>query len=306
MAIEPEQDREPPRRKFDDVASLFGNIVPPPGALRQPVENRLPPPEFTPPPEPTPQPAPAPPRQAMFQEEAQPAPLPDLAPKATTPYRPRPKELPWPDAFEPRPNFRRREARNWSWLLLIPVGFLAAVAITTLDPRTIRSWLETHVFHRQPVSGSLDAPLLTAPTPVPTPTPLAQIPAEVPTPYPAIPTSPVPVPPGVEVSPPPPTQAETAAAAAAPIHITIQYRRAIPGAEGEARRVAALLQSYGGSIEMHPNPTTVHAPTINYYNSADKTAATALATVLAHEAANWIVRVGTSKNPLGTLDIWLP
>ena len=207
--------------------------------------------------------------------------------------------MPWPDAFEPRPNFRRREPRNWSWLLLIPLGFIAAVGITMLDPRAIRNWLDTNVLHRTSVPATIAAPLLSAP---PDPAP----PAEVPTPYPALPTSPVPVPPGTEVSPPPIDPATAAAAAAVPIRITIQYRRNIPGSDGEARRIAALLQNYGGSIELHPNATTVRVPTIAYYNTADKTAATNLATALVNEAISWTVQAGTAKNPPGSLDVWLP
>ena len=318
MTVEPGQEPAAPRRKFDDVASLFGTIVPPPGAAPRPVagypvpaapEQKAPTPVMQPPalariPEPEPEPAPPP--------KPRPAP------------RPHPKELPWPDAFEPRPNYRRREPRNWSWLLLIPVGFVAAVGITTLDPRTIRMWLDDHILHRTPEPGSMDAPLLlnpssipdppAAPTAAPAPTPTTPTtapapptpPPEAPILYPAIPTSPVPVPPGVEVSPPPVDPADAAAARPTPIHITIQYRRNIPGSEGEARRVAALLQSYGGSIELHPNVTTVRVPTINYYNPADKAAATALGTALANEAANWSIRAGTAKTPPGTLDIWLP
>ena len=262
-----------------------------------------------------------------------PEPEPEPPPKPRPVPRPHPKELPWPDAFEPRPNYRRREPRNWSWLLLIPVGFVAAVGITTLDPRTIRMWLDDHILHRTPEPGSMDAPLLLNPSSIPdppaapaaapapsssrSPSPAATTPTTAPAPptpppeapilYPAIPTSPVPVPPGVDVSPPPVDPADAAPAARpTPIHITIQYRRNIPGSEGEARRVAALLQSYGGSIELHPNVTTVRVPTINYYNPADKAAATALGTALANEAANWSIRAGTAKTPPGTLDIWLP
>ena len=325
MTVEPGQEPAAPRRKFDDVASLFGTIVPAPGADPRPAagypvpaapEQKAPTPVLQPPalariPEPEPEPAPPP--------KPRPAP------------RPHPKELPWPDAFEPRPNYRRREPRNWSWLLLIPVGFVAAVGITTLDPRTIRMWLDDHILHRTPEPGSMDAPLLLNPSSIPDP-PAAQAaapapsssrspspttpttaPAAAPTPppdapilYPAIPTSPVPVPPGVDVSPPPADPADAPAARPTPIHITIQYRRNIPGSEGEARRVAALLQSYGGSIELHPNVTTVRVPTINYYNPADKAAATALGTALANEAANWSIRAGTAKTPPGTLEIWLP
>ncbi len=299
LTDEPGQDGEtPPRRKFDDVASLFGTIVPTPGAAPRLVSGfRAPTP---PPPAPAPEPpAPVPALRTAVERTPEPRPEPKPAP------RPRPTEVPWPDAFEPRPNFRRREPRNWTWLLLIPVGFIAAVGITTLDPRTIRNWLETHVLHRTPIAATTEAPLL---SPFPSdPAPAAAAPpAEAPNPYPAIPTSPVPVPPGAEVSPPPVDPAEAAANAAIPIHITIQYRRNIPGSDGEARRIAALLQSYGGSIELHPNVATVRVPTINYYNPSDKAAAAALATALSNEAANWTVRAGTGKNPPGTLDIWLP
>ena len=221
--------------------------------------------------------------------------------------RPRPAEIPWPDAFEPRPNYRKSEGKNWSWLLLIPAGLVAAAAFTLIDARSARSWIDNTILHRTPVAGALDSSLLpeafrTAPAGTAAATP----PVEQPIPYPAIPTSPVPVPPGTEVSPPPLDPAEVAAAAAAPIRVNIQFRRNIPGADGEARRIAALLQSYGGSIELHPAATTVKVATINYYNAADKDAAAALATVLANEAPSWLVRLNPAKNPLGTLDVLLP
>lgn len=226
--------------------------------------------------------------------------------------RPRPTEIPWPDAFEPRPNYRKRAGRNWSWLLLIPAGLVAAAAITMVDARSIRTWIDTTILHRTPVAGTSDSPLLPrAFRPAPTVTAGTTPPAEEPIPYPALPTSPVPnsqpaVPPGADASPPAPDPAETAAAAATPIRVTIQFRRNIPGADGEARRIAALLQSYGGSIELHPNATTVRVATINYYNAADKDAAAALASLLANEASSWLVRLSPTKNPPGTLDVWLP
>lgn len=238
---------------------------------------------------------------------------PNSAPTASA--RTRPAEIPWPDAFEPRPNYRKRDGRSWSWLLLLPAGLVAAAAITLVDARSVRTWIDTTILHRTPIAGTMDSPLLpgafragTANTPS-TGTPLANTaasnPAQADIPYPALPTSPVPVPPGTEVSPPPSEPADPAAAAT-PIHVNIQFRRNIPGADGEARRIAALLQSYGGSIELHPNATTARVATINYYNAADKDAAAALATALSNEAASWIVRLGTTKNPPGTLDVWLP
>ena len=291
---EPAQDRENSRRKFDDVASLFGTIVPPTGGFRSPPgDYHVPfPPRNSPSPVPTEPPAVA---RAVLEPE----PIPERSLERTAPPRPHPTEVPWPDAFEPRPNFHRREPRNWSWLLLIPVGFVAAVGITMLDPRTIRDWLDTNVLHRTSVPATITAPLLSTP---PEPAP----PAEVPTPYPALPTSPVPIPPGTEVSPPPIDPAAAAAAAAVPLRSTLQFRRNIPGSAGEARRIAALLQSYGGSIELHPNATTARVPTISYYNTADKTAATDLAVALANEAISWTVHAGTAKNPPGSLDVWLP
>lgn len=233
----------------------------------------------------------------------------------TVAARTRPAEIPWPDAFEPRPNYRKRDGRNWSWLLLLPAGLVAAAAITLVDARSVRTWIDTTILHRTPVAGRMDSPLLpgafraeTTNTPStgtsPTNT-VASKPAQADIPYPAIPTSPIPVPPGTEVSPPP-SEPVDPAAAATPVHVNIQFRRNIPGADGEARRIAALLQSYGGSIELHPNTATARVATINYYNAADKDAAAALATTLSNEAASWIVRLGTAKNPPGTLDVWLP
>ena len=271
-----------------------------------------------------------------FSPPATPLPHPpiDVARAATIPPKPvpaaaartRPAEIPWPDAFEPRPNYRKRDGRNWSWLLLFPAGLVAAAAITLVDARSVRTWIDTTILHRSPVAGTLDSPLLpgafrtgtvntpsagapstgTLTTGTPTTDTIASKPAQEDIPYPAIPTSPVPVPPGTEVSPPPSEPVDAAAAAATPIHVTIQFRRNVPGADGEARRLAALLQSYGGSIELHPNATTARVATINYYNAADKDAAAALATALSNEAASWIVRLGTTKNPPGTLDVWLP
>ncbi len=298
MTDESAQGRETPRRKFDDVASLFGAIVPAPGGFRPPAGDYPVPfaPRNPPPPVPTELHAVT---RPVLEPEPIPEPIPERRLERTAAPRPHPTEVPWPAAFEPRPNFRRREPRNWSWLLLIPVGFVAAVGITMLDPRTIRNWLDTNVLHRTSVPATITAPLLSAP---PDPAP----PAEVPTPYPALPTSPVPVPPGTEVSPPPVDPAVAAAAPAVPVRITIQYRRNIPGSDGEARRIAALLQSSGGSIELHPNATTVRVPTITYYNPTDKAAATDLATALANEAISWTVHAGMAKNPPGSLDVWLP
>ena len=322
MTTEPGQNGEP-RRKFDDVASLFGNAAPGAGAA-----SRFPPhrPAFIPmPPTYT-----APIKRPEAQEPDLDAdPDDDIAdnvhittvPAATgiqptsIPLRldpppiarPRPTEIPWPDAFEPRPNYRKSEGKNWSWLLLIPAGLVAAAAFTLVDARSARSWIDRTILNRTPVAGALDSPLLPqAFRPAPAGTAAATPPVEEPIRYPAIPTSPVPMPPGTEASPPPPDPAEVAAAAAAPIRVNIQFRRNIPGADGEARRIAALLQSYGGSIELHPTTTTVKVATINYYNAADKDAAAALATVLANEAASWIVRLSPTKNPLGTLDVLLP
>ena len=243
--------------------------------------------------------------------------IPAMAPNGvpTASARTRPAEIPWPDAFEPRPNYRQRDGRSWSWLLLLPAGLVAAAAITLVDARSVRTWIDTTILHRTPIAGTIDSPLLpgafragttNAPsTGTPPTNTTASKPAEEDIPYPAIPTSPVPVPPGTEVSPPP-SEPVDPAAAAVPIHVNIQFRRNIPGADGEARRIAALLQSYGGSIELHPNTATARVATINYYNAADKDAAAALATTLSNEAASWIVRLGTTKNPPGTLDVWLP
>lgn len=341
MTTEPGQNAEPKRRKFDDVTSLFEPIVPGAGAASQfpphrpafipmptpsVIPNRRAKPQASPP---TTQPEESPdvpeddelaanlPRNVRITTvpsaaDARVVPALSLRVEPPPPTRPRPAEIPWPDAFEPRPNYRNREPKKWSWLLLIPAGLVAAAAITLIDARTVRNWIETTILHRAPTAGIIDSPLMPQPfrtSPTTTVAPAGAentAPVAPPNPYPALPTSPVPVPPGTEVSPPPPDPAETATTAAAPIRVTIQYRRNIPGADGEARRLAALLQSYGGSVELHPTATTVRAATINYYNPGDKDAAAALASVLANEAPTWIVRLGTIKNPPGTLDIWLP
>lgn len=318
MTTEPGQNGDPQRRKFDDVASLFGNGVPGTGAgfpPHRPAFIPMPPTYTVPIRQPEPKPEPASDLDEEFANTVhittvpastsiEPTVLPlrlDPPPHA----RSRPAEIPWPDAFEPRPNYRKSEGKKWSWLFLIPAGLVAAAAFTLVDARSARSWIDKVILHRTPVAGTLDSPLLPqAFRPAPPGTAAATPPVEEPIRYPALPTSPVPIPPGTEVSPAPePVQV---AAAAAPIRVTIQFRRNIPGADGEARRIAALLQSYGGSIELHPNASTVKVATINYYNAADKDAAAALATVLANEAASWIVRLSPAKNPLGTLDVWLP
>ncbi len=349
-------------RKFDDVASLFGSIVPPAGSTVRPErrmhalptalpENDAPPVIPVPAAMPTPRIAPAAEAGAPAEGAAsgpvaiafdgasvggpigQPAPaLPAAAPrpKVASPRaatvtklpqrpaaaRPRPTEIPWPDAFEPRPNFKKREPRNWSWLLLIPVGLIAAYGITVLDVRAIKGWVDSHVLGRTPGVVSDSGSLLPAPfrtgagtgtgtaEPAVPAAPAANAP-EANTPFPAIPTSPVPVPPGTEVSPPPMEPVQPGAAAPA-IHVGIQYRRTAPGAEGEARRMAALLQNTGGSVELRPTTTTVRAPTITYYNADDQPAAAALAKVLANEASSWTIRLGTGKFPPGSLDIAMP
>ena len=316
MTTEPSQDGGPAKRKFDDVTSLFGTIVPPPGTPIRPMRPFQPIPTSLP-------------GTARPADDAEPEPIePPLEPdgeydrgsgddpepprremEPSVSARPRPTEIPWPDAFEPRPNFKPREPRQWTWLLLIPAGLVAAAAMTLIDTRNLRRWVDANLLHRAPIEGTITGSLLPGPfQPRSAPDLAAAPPAQAPIPYPAIPTSPVPVPPGTEVSPPPvdPAQAAAEAAAAAPVHVIIQYRRNVPGAEGEARRLATLLQGVGGSIELRPNATTVRSPTINYYNSADKDSASALALILAHEATSWTVRPGTGKNPLGTLDVWLP
>lgn len=285
----------PPQDPADPDLSTEALAIPP----------AIPPAPLSPPATPLPRP--------QLEAARAPATPPNSAPAAVA--RTRPAEIPWPDAFEPRPNYRKRDGRSWSWLLLIPAGLVAAAAITLVDARSVRTWIDTTVLHRTPVAGTLDSPLLpgafragttNAPsTSTPSAATTASKPAEADIPYPAIPTSPLPVPPGTEVSPPPPEPADPAAVAV-PTHVNIQFRRNIPGADGEARRIAALLQSYGGSVELHPNATTARVATINYYNAADKDAAAALATSLSNEAASWIVRLGTAKNPPGTLDVWLP
>ena len=242
-------------------------------------------------------------------------PVPSPPPQPEAPARPRPREIPWPDAFEPRPNYRKPEPRNWSWLLVIPLALMAALAFIVLDTHSLKLWIDINVLHREPIVASMDSPLLPAPfRPVPIdpgasiPAPVAEVAPDPLDSTPALPTSPVPVPPGTEVSPPPvdPTQAAVAAAAAPPIHVTIQYRRGIPGADGEARRLAALLQNTGGSVELHANAATVRAPMIMFYNAVDKHSAASLATVLANEVASWTVRQGTGKFPPGSIDIWMP
>lgn len=344
MTTESQQEGSASQRKFDDVASLYGTIVPVPGAPGVPIrpikprpkplpepdldtpgpvpmafEGRPPPPD-RPKASQTPAIVPAVPEPAMAPMERplprgvqltdvpqRPSPsVPVVRTEPTIPKRARPTEIPWPDAFQPRPNYDKPGPRKWFWLFLIPAGIVAAVAISMIDTRTLRVWLDANVLHRTPVSSAVDSALLPAPFRKPaTADAPATAAAQPPTPYPPLPTSPVPAPPGTEVSPPPPDPA-AAPVAPTPIHVTIQYHRTAPGAEGEARRIAALLQNYGGSIELHPNASTVRSPTINYYYPADKSAATALANLLANEAAAWVIRPGTAKNPPGTLDVWMP
>ena len=330
-------------RKFDDVASLFGSIVPAPGSpirpfrpfkplsipshetstativpparsLREPLAD--PEPEFEPESEfesefgeddathipPVEPGSPAELRSGPLRPSLPPGPVAGRPADA----RPRPVEIPWPDAFEPRPNYRKPEPRNWSWLLLIPIGLMAAFGISMLDTRALKAWIDINLLHRTPIAAISFTPLLPAPfrdAAVATETPTA-LPPDL---TPALPTSPVPVPPGTEVSPPP-DAVETAKPPV--VHITIQYHRGIPGADGEARRMAALLQSTGGSVELRPNATTVKAPTIMFYNAADRPSAAALTLILANEAATWTVRQGAasggSRTPPGTIDIWMP
>ena len=90
------------------------------------------------------------------------------------------------------------------------------------------------------------------------------------------------------------------------MRVTIQYRRNQPGAEGEARRLAALLQDEVTSVEIHPTSIAVRSRVINFYNPADKEAAAALAHTLGNEGNGWIVRPGGSRSPTGSLDVWLP
>ena len=325
MTTEPAPDGGVQRRKFDDIASLYRPVVAGNGPSAAFPPHRpafIPlPPTYTAPvrhPEPEPPQVAAP---ADIPETTQlkvvPAPtvetrieptLPATGPATASATRSRSNEIPWPDAFQPRPNYRKPERSNWTWLLLIPAGLVAAVAITMVDPRGIRSWVETNLLHRTPTAGTLDSPLLPGAFRTPgnaTPAqPATQAPSSTTDSAPASDPNQTPAlvmaPPGAATAAPPTT------AAAGPIHVGIQFRRNIPGAEGEARRIAALLQNSGASIELRPNVATARAATINYYNAADKDAASALATTLANEAPSWLVRLGTAKNPPGTIDVWLP
>ncbi len=335
MTTEPAQDGELPRRKFDDIASLYRPVGASNGASTAFPQHRpafIPlPPTYT---APVRQPEPAPPKATAPVSVAETAPtttpleIVPVAPAqtrieptvsaprpASTPApRARPNEIPWPDAFQPRPNYRKPQRSKLAWLLLIPAGLIAAAAITMVDPRSIRSWVDINLLHRAPTAGTLDSPLLpdafrksgaATPQPAATQKSSAATPSSMNDPAPSA-AEQVQTPALALSAPGTVAPAPTAAAAATPIHIGIQFRRNIPGADGEARRIAALLQSSGGSIELHPNVATVRAATINYYNPADKDAASALATVLANEAPSWLVRLGTTKNPPGTIDVWLP
>ncbi len=442
MTTEQEQASEAARRKFDEVTSLFGAIVPPPGTPVRPkptlrvLPTTIPTaatdaPEFAPVPLPQDMPsepaspslAPPPPKPvALVPPDANPVPVPapvpdvvpdltpvlDLAPvpaatslrpapppagARTNPFRrpaeaksparppaarPQPTPIPWPDAFEPQPNFRRkREERAWSWLLLAPLGVVVAIAVMMIDPRAIRSFINRNILHRDPPAAAVDTALLPAPfrttrpvapgaedsaapvtgpravapdagpaatPPVPTPSPTVSpesVPAASapppspasstpePSDTPAIPAappaatapstaSPDPSPPPLPTaSPPNPTTGSadtsgTPAIAAAtptapnPVKVIIQFRRNQPGAESDARRMAALLQSKVSGVELHSSGIATRSPTINYYSPADKDAATALARSLANEGSGWIVRAGTKGGAPGSLNLWLP
>lgn len=327
LTSESEQPAEP-GRKFDDIASLFGSIVPVPGTAKHPMRPFKP--LSIPRPDAAPAaviPAPSSPLSSAPRPELH-EPVDEIAPEpeamvsfedleselaalessdAPIALRTRPQEIPWPDAFEPRPNYRKPEPRNWTWLLLIPVGLMAAFGVSVIDTRSLKGWIDTNVLHRTLIAAAPNESLL--PVPFRTDATAAAAPTEAPNLTPALPTSPVPVPPGTEVSPPPPTS-PAEAVVPPPIHVTIQYRRGVPGADGEARRMAALLQNTGGSVELHPNATTLKSPTIMFYNVADKNSAAGLAVTLANEAATWTVRQGaitpTSHTPPGSIDIWMP
>lgn len=209
MNSEEQQQGEVGRRKFDDVTSLFGRIVPPPGTPVRPAATPEVKPISTTPLDPA-----AAPRPVNDQPAARavtlpsPDPLPDPAPPATipapnattpaaAPAEPRParprspplpvaperekprrdargrtektrkpasSELPWPDAFAPRPNFeRKRTARSFTWILLIPLGAVVATGIVMLDPRAIRDFIDRTMLQIQPRPAT-DAPsLLPAP-----------------------------------------------------------------------------------------------------------------------------------------------
>lgn len=254
MNSEEQQQGEVGRRKFDDVTSLFGRIVPPPGTPVRPAATPDVKPISTTPLDPA-----AAPRPVNDQPAARavtlpsPDPLPDPAPPATipapnattpaaAPAEPRParprspplpvaperekprrdargrtektrkpasSELPWPDAFAPRPNFeRKRTARSFTWILLIPLGAVVATGIVMLDPRAIRDFIDRTMLQIQPRPAT-DAPsLLPAPfrpgaTVSPSSPPASAVPAPVdPTPIAPAPIEPAPIVPAPAVPAP--------------------------------------------------------------------------------------------------------
>ena len=254
MNSEEQQQGEVGRRKFDDVTSLFGRIVPPPGTPVRPAATPDVKPISTTPLDPA-----AAPRPVNDQPAARavtlpsPDPLPDPAPPATipapnattpaaAPAEPRParprspplpvaperekprrdargrtektrkpasSELPWPDAFAPRPNFeRKRTARSFTWILLIPLGAVVATGIVMLDPRAIRDFIDRTMLQIQPRPAT-DAPsLLPAPfrpgaTVSPSSPPASAVPAPVdPTPIAPAPIAPAPIEPAPAVPAP--------------------------------------------------------------------------------------------------------
>ena len=182
---------------------------------------------------------------------------------------PRPTEIPWPDAFEPRPNFRRkREERAWSWMLLLPLGAVVAVAVTMIDPRAIRGFVDRRVLHRDPPSAAIDTVLLPAPfrsgakvapgaednaAPVTGPAPgSAPVPTAVPSAAP--PDAPPPLP------SPSPTTPPTAAAPATPVPQG-DAAPALPQGQTTPAPVVASPDPMPIPSAATPDPNTAAAPT---------------------------------------------
>lgn len=125
-------------------------------------------------------------------------------------------QVPWPDAFEPRPNWRRpKAARSWSWLLLVPLGILVAVVVATVDTRALRDFIDLHLLHRQPKQESETTSLLPAPFRTGPATPPAS-PSATPAPTPA-PAPAIAVPPAAGPSGAPPSLPFTPAAPSTPV-----------------------------------------------------------------------------------------
>jgi len=264
VSIDEPHEGQTDKPKFDAVASLFGNIVPPPGTPVRPglaarKQARLPepplpdptgpvqfipPPRLVPPPDLSPPSIPPPAMVSMPQaepglpivERTAPRPLPPppprlpdpaLAARAQTKTKPSSRSIPWPDAFEPQPNYRRKPASTyWTWLLLVPVLAVVAIGVFTLNPRTIRTFVDTHFPQLQhptvgAVTSLLPAPFRTDSSGGAAPATTPASPAAAPPPAaagdtPAEPSSSAPTPPASEpiaspespaaITPPPPSE----------------------------------------------------------------------------------------------------